>query len=262
MKITNIVLAAMMIVAAPTFANQAVSKATEAAVTAAVKNLTTTQAQTAARSLGLNSNASAAQVTAAVLKAIEAGKIKESSIVSKQNGQSVVSSNQLMAAVNSSSQSKMPDSRNKQADGGVTIGSTDRETRRGGSLIGSVDQEPVRGEDSDRLDVMVRSCGADGRPLAITGACDKLNDEASKSTWATLSSKIVATAAAKGIQTAGQIKADTTAWTKNVLATTMEHFKTSCADAVTRIKGLSAKGGCEVINEAYLNQAALACSAR
>ena len=255
MKITNIVLAALMIVAAPTFAQQVATKATDAAVTAAVKNLQSGQAQRVAQQLGLSPNATSAQVVAALLKKFDDKALQ--SIGSVQNGKLVISSNQLMAAVNSSS-NKMPDQANKEADGGVTVGSTDRETRKGGSLIGSVNQEPVRGADSDRLDVMVRSCNADG----ISGACDKLKDEASKQTWAALSSKIVSNASAKGLTTASQVKADTAAWTRNVVETVQSHFKTTCADAVVRIKGLSAKvkDGCQVINEAFLNQAALACT--
>ena len=239
MKITNIVLAAMMIVAAPTFANTAV-KVTTGAVEAAVARLSSTQAQTTARSLGLAQNAKTSEIAAAVVKAIADKKMSASSIVDKSGAVSV---NPLMAAVNASAQTKMPGSGKVEGDGGVVI--TDAADQRAGNRPS---HEPVRGDEAtDSLDALLNRCSADGSPNVINAACDKLNDSASKATWATLSKEIVANAKAAGLSTASAVKANLARWSQIVNKTIQDRFQVSCANANERALGLHQAGGCQLL---------------
>ncbi len=243
MKITNLVLAALMIVAAPSFANTAV---TAKALETAISKLPVTQYQSAARAVGLSNTASASQIAAAVVSAINAGTIKESQILGSNKA---IRADLIAVAMSAKSQSKMPvdqgQSRGQSTKQLDQIGNQTRNSGDNGSVSG---QEAVRG-DADDLSNLLNTCSITNNAPVISGVCDQDKLPAKDAqTWKTLGLKIVAAAKDAGIKTGAAARASMQKWNSIVNATVMSHFGVSCQDANTRAVGLSAADGCHVLD--------------
>lgn len=268
MKIANIVLAALVIVAAPAFANTAAVQVSEQAVAAAVNRLSTTQIQSAARALNAPSATTAQALTAAIMTAINNKQISAAALIDSKSKKVTVSDTYIHAAKVAANATQMPDrTATKQNSGGV-LNDTASDVRRGGSDIGSVnDYRPARGEEEDRsLDSLRNHCSADGKAAVFSGGCGKLPAEA-QAVWNRVFDGIIAGLKAINITTTKQLLANKAKATE-VIKTAYSNATSSktCEAIKNGLLALSAPASasnenCEVIRRDVLDQGVLAACA-
>lgn len=264
MKIANIVLAALVIVAAPAFANTAAVQVSEQAVAAAANRLTTIQIQSAARALNAPGVNTAAALTTAIMAAINSKQISAAALIDAKSKKVTVSDTYIYAAKKAADASSMPVQSDVRNSGGV-LNDTVSDVRRGGSQIGSVnDYRPARGEEDQRdLNSLRNHCNADGTPSIISGGCGKL-DAASSAVWASVLDEALPAMQKVNITTGAQWMANKYQATKILLAAYRN--KTSNKSCEMAKKGLmilsevatAVNEMCGVVRRDALDQAALA----
>lgn len=254
MKITNIVIAAMMVVAAPSFAQVAVAPAVEAGIVASVKSLTPTETQVIQKLIGSNQTGEAlGRALVATLKSAQGKQIEK---VINRSGSTASVNVQEARALLAVKATQNPDQVNsKPADGAVTVESTDRR-RQGGSQIDSTNQEETRGQED--IGTLLNRCEAGGSVAPISGACDKLDANSPEAlAWNRASADIIGNARRSGITKVSQIMDNKATWTKGIVAGMRSAFPSdACQKTIERIRGLAASA-CKLLGLNSIDEATL-----